>query len=56
VNSQTETVPIAVTSAGTSGQKPRLFRIAYLGASAVAMIGWMIGLTWAALSLLRLFF
>jgi hypothetical protein len=56
MNSQTEMMPGAVTSVGASAWKPRLFQIAYLGASAVAMIGWLIALSWAGLSLLRFFF
>jgi hypothetical protein len=35
--------------------KPRLFRAVYLATGVTAMIGWLIALSWAGLSVLRLF-
>jgi hypothetical protein len=35
--------------------KPKLFRAAYLAVGLGAMIGWLIALSWAGLSVLKLF-
>jgi diacylglycerol kinase len=48
-------LPGALTSVSASTRRPRLFRISYLAAVVVAMVGWLIALSWAALSLLGLF-
>jgi len=52
MNSQTETV---VTPRSADTWKLRLVRATYLAGSVVAMIGWLIALSWAGLSVLRLF-
>ena len=51
MNSQIQTT----ASGGTTAWKPKLFRAAYLAGSVVATIGWLIALSWAGLSVLRLF-
>jgi hypothetical protein len=44
------------TAAGDAGTwKPRLFRVAYLTTGIGAMIAWLIALSWAGLSVFRLF-
>jgi len=40
---------------GTGGWNSKLFRAAYLAGSVVATIGWLIALSWAGLSVLRIF-
>jgi hypothetical protein len=52
---RSETTPVIVKLASANTWRPHLFRAAYIGASAVAMFGWTIALSWAALSLVRLF-
>ena len=50
MNSHTE----MIASGSADAWKPRLFRAAYLAGSVVVMIGWLIALSWAGLSVLRL--
>jgi hypothetical protein len=53
MKSHSETLPIAAAS----NWKQRYLTASFLGACAVAMIGWLIALGWAAYSLaIRLFF
>ncbi len=49
MNSQIETI---VQPAGAHPRRPRLVRAAYVAAVAIAMIGWLITLSRAAVSLL----
>jgi hypothetical protein len=44
MNSRTDVIPIAVTSA--NAWRPRLFRTAYILATAVAMVGWLWAIGW----------
>jgi hypothetical protein len=52
MNSQNEAV---VPPNGADSWKPRVFRVTYLAGSIVATIGWLVALSWAGLSVLRLF-
>jgi hypothetical protein len=54
MHGQSELMPVDTTA--TPGRwSSRLFRLAYLGAVAVAMIGWLIVLAWGSFLLLRHF-
>jgi hypothetical protein len=58
MNSSAETRPVAASSVvGSSNWRQLFFTAVFLGACAVAMIGWLIALAWAAILLAdRLFF
>lgn len=56
VNDNTETLPIANTPISTRRWKEKLFRSTFLTAFVAAMIGWLVGLGWAAISLLNWLF
>jgi hypothetical protein len=47
-NDNTETVPVVTR---TGARKGRLFRVGFLVAAVVAMIGWLIALGWVAIKL-----
>jgi hypothetical protein len=51
MNGRTE--PILVKPSGVSTWRPHFFSGAYIGAIAVAMMGWTIALSWAAFSFVR---
>jgi hypothetical protein len=51
MNSHTETT----ASGSADAWKPRLFKAVYLAGSVAVMIGWLVALSWAALSVLRVF-
>ena len=54
MNTRTETMPAIVRSVSASTWRPQLARAAYIVASAVAMFGWTVALSWAAFSFLWL--
>jgi hypothetical protein len=54
MNTRTETMPAIVTLASASTWRPQLARATYIAACAVAMFGWTVALSWAALSFLWL--
>ena len=42
-------------SGGADAWKPKLFKAAFLAAGTAVTIGWLIALSWAGLSVLKLF-
>ena len=53
MNSHTEIISIEAAAVSTATLKQRLFTICYLTASAVAMLGWLAALGWAAVAVMR---
>jgi hypothetical protein len=53
MNSRTEIMPIEAAAVSTATLKQRLFTICYLTAIAVAMLGWLATLGWAAIAVAR---
>jgi hypothetical protein len=51
MDSHNETVPVAPSAASTSTWKQRLFTICYFIVCAVATLGWLAALGWAAITL-----
>jgi hypothetical protein len=50
MNSHTESMPINAPTVSTGTWKQQLFTICFLTAGAVAMLGWLAALGWAAMA------
>jgi hypothetical protein len=49
-----DSMPVEEPRVSAAKRKQRLFTVSFVIASAVAMLGWLTGIGWAALSLLRM--
>jgi hypothetical protein len=49
-----DSMPVKGPRVSAAKRKQRLFAVCFVTASAIAMLGWLTGIGWAALSLLRM--